>query len=307
MQGGAGAGQRGAQRRVQPLLLQPLYGQAQAFGHALGSAAGGCGQRHLRQGQALVLRLCRQQQQQAGDGGGLAGTGATSDQGQRVAQGHAGGACLLVFAGGGLREQAREQRRHGSHVRCRQRMAADALQADRQLPLVLAVTAQVQQAVLQHQRCFLCGGAGVLRRRYPGRGLQLRQPLRRLWPCWHAVDQALWLAWIEACVPLRYGQRGQCGRQRHVVRGVLAQALEAGGQGVVQGAQLATAMQVAQQAHAVSPRARAAISAWAASPPANKASSASTSSGAKRCTCTPLPATSRPRQNRYRIPPMSRA
>ena len=298
MQGGACAGQRGAQRRVQPLLLQPLDGQAQAFGHALGGAAGGCSQRYLWHGQALVLRLCRQQQQQAGDGGGLAGTGTTGDQGQRVAQGYASRTGLVVLTRCGVREQTREQGRHRGHVRCRQRMAADALQADSQLPLVFAVAAQVQQTVLQHQRRFRGGGAGILRGRHPGRGLQLRQPLRRFGPCRNAIDHALGLARIEASVPLRHGQRGQCGGQCHVVRCVFAQALEADGQGVVQGAQLATAMKIAQQVHAVSPRARAAISAWAASPPANKASSASTSSGAKRCTCTPLPAISRPRQNR---------
>ncbi|KAG0733012.1 hypothetical protein G6F23_013756 [Rhizopus arrhizus] len=168
MQGGAGAGQCRAQRRVQPLFLQALHGDAQALGHALGGATGGRGQRDLGRRLAGLPGLCGQQQQQARDGGGLAGTGAACDQRQRMSQGHAGRARLVIFAAGRLREQMREQWCQRCHVRRRQRMPANALQAGDQLAFVLAVAAQVEQSVFQHQRRILGDGIGLLRRRHPG-------------------------------------------------------------------------------------------------------------------------------------------
>jgi hypothetical protein len=135
-----------------------------------------------------------------------------------MAQGHAGGACLVILAARCLREQLREQRCQRGHVRCRQRMPADALQPGRQLPLVLAVAAQVEQAVLQHQRRILGDGVGLLRRRYPGRCAQLCQPVLRGRPLGHAFQQPLRLCRIEPGVALRHRQRGQRGRQRHAVR-----------------------------------------------------------------------------------------
>ncbi len=215
-----------------------------------------------------------------------------------MAQGHAGCACLVIFTVQCLREQLREQRYQRRHVRRRQRMPADALQPGRQLPLVLAVAAQVEQAVFQHQRRVLGDGIGLLRRRHPRRCTQLCQPVVRGRPLGHAVQQPLRLSRIKPGVALRHRQRGQRRRQRHALGRVVAQPLQAGRQRVIKGAQLALLMQFLQQAHALAPRARAASSAWACSPPANNASSASTNASGKRSTCTPLPVPSRPRQNR---------
>ncbi len=98
MQGGAGAGQLFAQGAVDTGGRQLLQGVAQAFGHAFGSAAGGCGQGDARGRLVCRLRLCGQQHQQAGDGGGLAGAGAAGDQQQVVAQGGGCGSCLVVWS-----------------------------------------------------------------------------------------------------------------------------------------------------------------------------------------------------------------
>ncbi|MNN04118.1 hypothetical protein D3C81_1168350 [compost metagenome] len=94
MQGGAGARQLVAQCGVDAGGGQLLHGITQAFGHALGGAAGGRGQGDARCGFTFGLRLRGEQHQQAGDGGGLAGTGAAGDQQQVVAQGGGCGAGL---------------------------------------------------------------------------------------------------------------------------------------------------------------------------------------------------------------------
>ncbi|KAG1389584.1 hypothetical protein G6F59_015491 [Rhizopus arrhizus] len=89
-------------------------------------------------------------------------------QGDDVVWRHAGRARLVIFAAGRLREQMREQWCQRCHVRRRQRMPANALQAGDQLAFVLAVAAQVEQSVFQHQRRILGDGIGLLRRRHRG-------------------------------------------------------------------------------------------------------------------------------------------
>lgn len=130
-----------------------------------------------------MQRLGDSQQQQPGDGGGLAGAGPAGDQQQRAAQCERGGLGLAVGGGrrrlrallverwrgqaraltrasgtlfrrerGCLREQLREQRGQRGRVEGRLRVGGDAAQALRQAAFVLAVAAQVEQAVFEHQR-----------------------------------------------------------------------------------------------------------------------------------------------------------
>src|SRR5690606_3851565 len=109
VQGGAGGGQVGAQGGVDAGFGQRAYGVAHAFGHALGGAAGGGGQGDARRGGAGLQRLGHQQHQHAGDGGGLAGSGATGDQQQAVVECGGGGLGLQVFAAGGVGEELGEE------------------------------------------------------------------------------------------------------------------------------------------------------------------------------------------------------
>src|SRR5690606_9825801 len=117
-----------------------------------------------RGGGGGLQRLGGQQHQHAGDGGGLAGAGAAGDQQQVVVQGCGGSLGLQVFAAGGigeeLGEELREVRGHlgalpfGGFSRSSRLRgdAADATQAFGQAALVLAVAAQVHQAVFEHER-----------------------------------------------------------------------------------------------------------------------------------------------------------
>ena len=105
------------------------------------------------------------------------------------------------------------------------------------------------------------------------------------------LDQALRLGGVEAGVAGGDGQRGQGGGGEHGIRGVRVQPAQALGQGVVEGAQGAGFGEGLQQAHA----AASLVS------PANRASSACTSSGSKRQAWMPCPSllpASMPRQNR---------
>ncbi len=79
--------QRLAQRGIDAVDIgKPCRRGAQAFGHALGGAAGRGGQRDPRHRRSGCLRLGEQQQQHARDGGGLAGAGAAGHQQQRPQQ-----------------------------------------------------------------------------------------------------------------------------------------------------------------------------------------------------------------------------
>src|SRR5690606_22887580 len=76
MQGGAGGGQGFEQGRVDAGGGERLQGSADAGGHAFGGAAGGGGERDPRGGPAGLRGLGDEEDEQAGDGGGLAGAGA---------------------------------------------------------------------------------------------------------------------------------------------------------------------------------------------------------------------------------------
>ncbi len=300
MQGGAGARHRIAQRRRDTDQAQPLHGQAQALGHALGGAAGGGSQCHPRQGLVSLHRLCGEEHQQPRDGGGLAGTGAAGHQHQRMAQGDGRGAGLMIDPVAGLREQLTEQRGQGTRIGTGQRMRGDPLQTVRQPTFVFAIATQIEQPVLQHQRCI--AGDRVIRagQLHPRRRLQLRQPRVGCRPVDISLDQALRLGRIQTGVPVRNRQRRQCGPDQHRVGRVRTQPAQALRQGMVERAQYVATVQRGEQAHA-SPRARAAMRAWACSPPANRASRASTRAGSKRCAYRPGLSSrpvSRPRQNR---------
>src|SRR5690606_31668055 len=290
VQGGAGGGQMGAQGGVDAGFGQRAYGVAHAFGHALGGAAGGGGQGDARGGGGGLQRLGDQQHQHAGDGGGLAGAGAAGDQQQVVVQRRGGGLGLQVVAGGGigeeLGEELREVRGHlgalpfGGFRRSGRyrRDAADAAQALGQAALVLAVAAQVDQAVFEHQRSIRRGfGVAALRAGDPARGFQRLAPGLGRGPVDGFFHQALRLGGVEAGVAGGDGQRGEGGGGKHGIRGVRVQPAQALGQGVVEGAQGAGFGEGLQQAHA----AASLVS------PANRASSACTSSGSKRHACTP--------------------
>src|SRR5690606_793016 len=222
VQGGAGGGEVGAHGLVHAQGGQGLHGVAHAFGHALGGAAGGRGQGDARRRGAGLAGLGGQQHQHAGDGGGLAGAGAAGDQQQAVPERGGGGARLHVLAAGGIGEEPGEQvgkvvghlglagfARFRGHVRGG---AADAAQAFGQAALVLAVAAQVDQAVFEHQR-GVCGGFGVaaLRAGDPTRGFQRVAPGIRRRPVDGLFDQALRLGGVEAGVAGGGGQRGQGG------------------------------------------------------------------------------------------------
>ena len=100
------------------VLTQPRARAAQTFGHAVGGAAGGRGQGDAWRLNTGSPGLGDAQQQQAGDGGGLAGARAAGHQQQRTTQGQRGRTRLLVLAC--LREQPREQRRDGLDAGVRQ-------------------------------------------------------------------------------------------------------------------------------------------------------------------------------------------
>ena len=219
-------------------------------------------------------------------------------------QGCGGGLGLQVLAGGGvgeeLGEKVREVRGHlgalpfgafGRTGRIRGD-AADAAQAFRQAALVLAVAAQVNQAVFEHERGIGRGfGVAALRAGDPARGFQRLAPIIRRGPVDGLFHQALRFGGVEAGVAGGDGQRGEGGGCEHGVRGVRVQPAQAFGQRVVERAQGACPGEGLQQAHA------------AASPvsPANRASSACTSSGSKRQAWMPCPSVlpaSMPRQNR---------
>ena len=262
---------------------------AQALGHAVGGAAGGRGQGDARRIHTGGPGLGDAQQQQAGDGGGLAGARAAGHQQQGPAQGQGGRTRLLVLLR--LREQDREQRRDRIDAGGRQRPGGDPAQLCGQSRFVLAVAAQVQQAVLQHQRPHNGIGTSHDRCGHPRRFGQSLQPGRWRRPVQGGIDQQLRARRIETGMALRHRQRGQgSGGQHRIGRGRI-QPAQAGGQGVVERAQRTGAVERGQQAHAAAPSCT-----WP-----NSASSACTSSGAKRCAWMPgesaRPASS-PRQNR---------
>ncbi|MNV09444.1 hypothetical protein D3C71_999340 [compost metagenome] len=303
MQGSAGARHRIAQGRRDADQPQPLHGQAQALGHAFGGTAGRRGQRDPWQCLVRLHRLHRlrgQQYQQPRDGGGLAGAGAAGHQHQRMAQRDGRSAGLVIDPIAGLREQLAEQRGQGAGIGFGQRMGGDALQALGKPTFVFAVATQIQQPILQHQRRVRGRRAGRTGQVHPGRGAQLRQPRLRIGPVGRSFDQPLRLARVEPGMALGDRQGSQCGRHQYRLGGVRAQTAQAYRQCVVQGAQGGVALERGEQAHA-SPRARAAMRAWACPPPANRASSASTRAGSKRCAYRPGLSSrraSRPRQNR---------
>src|SRR3546814_8193022 len=80
VQGGAGGGQVVEQGLVDAEGGECLDGGADAFGHAFGGAAGGGGQGDARGRVAGLPCLGDQEDQHAGDGGGLAGAGAAGDE-----------------------------------------------------------------------------------------------------------------------------------------------------------------------------------------------------------------------------------
>src|SRR5690606_4507160 len=118
VQGGAGGGQVGGEVGVDAVVGEGLHGAADAFGHAFGGAAGGRGQGDARRRGASLQRLCDQQHQHAGDGGGLAGAGAAGDQQQGVVERGGGGLGLEVVAGCSLGEELGEEvRQLGGNLR----------------------------------------------------------------------------------------------------------------------------------------------------------------------------------------------
>ena len=285
VQGGAGGGQVGAQGGVDAGFGQRAYGVAHAFGHALGGAAGGGGQGDARGGGGGLQRLGDQQHQHAGDGGGLAGAGAAGDQQQVVVQRRGGGLGLQVFATGVFGEEPEEELREvRGHLGALpfgvfnsicgiRRDAADAAQAFGQAALVLAVAAQVDQAVLEHER-GVGGGFGVagVRTGNPAGRRQRLPPALRRGPVDGLLHQPLGFGGVEAGVAGGDRQRGQGSGGEHGVGGVGIQPAQAVRQRLVQRAQGAGFHQCVEQAHATAPLVS----------PANRASSACTSSGSKR-------------------------
>ena len=291
MQGGATGGQRGEQIRVHAHCGQRLYRLAHALGHALGGTAGGRGQRDAWRRATCVQRLRDQQHQQARGGGGLAGARAASDQQQRMAQGERGGARLAVVVSR-LREQAGEQQGERFDACFRHRLRGDTLQAQRQRALVLAIATQIEQAAFQHQRRMRIGDSGgIVRRVDPARSLELSCPRGGIGPGDLGLDQCIRCTETHAGMTLGHRQRRQRRRREHGIGRVAVQPAQALRQRMIQRAQVAALVERVEQAHAP------ASVAW----PANSASSACTSSGAKRCACTPGDrgwVRSSPRQNR---------
>ncbi len=250
------------------MVERACHCRAQAFGHAFGGAAGGGGQGDARGGGRGGLCLRDAQQQQARDGGGLAGAGAAGDQQQGAAQGECGGLGLVVVGGDGdaltltrasgaltrgekgsgcVREQRREQRCQSSDGEGRQRLRGEAAQALREAALVFAVAAQVEQAVFQHQRAvggrrFFGGGLGD-----PARGGQGALPVggirevRRRAVAW--IEQDVGAGRVQAGMAAGDGERGQGGGGQDQIGGGWVQAAQGLGEGVVERAQGATAVQ----------------------------------------------------------------
>src|SRR5690606_34705738 len=256
---------------------QGLHGVAHALGHAFGGAAGGRGQGDARGRAAGLQRLRDQQHQHAGDGGGLAGAGAAGDQQQVVVERGGGGLGLEVAAGRGRGEELGEEvgrgggdlggfvagrrrgrapicpsgifpRRRGK--RCGGGAFADAAQAGGQAALVLAVAAQVEQAVFEDEGRF-GGGFGVagVRPGDPVRGGQGLAPGLGGGPVDRDVDQLVRLRGIEASVACGNGQRGQGGGGENGVGGVRVEAAQAFGQSVVEGAEVAASVEGAEEGH----------------------------------------------------------
>ena len=283
----------GGQGRKQPgidaLRRHLRGGTVQAFGHAIGGTTGGCGQGHARRRAAGLQRLGDAQHQQARDRGGLAGAGATGDEQQCTPQCKRGGAGLAVVVAS-VGEQAGEQRRERGAAGIRHRLRGDALQLQCKPAFVFAIAAQVEQAVFEDERGGFGGGVRCLRGGHETRGRKLLHPGRHIGPGDVGIDQLPWRGGIERGVTMRDGERCQRGGGQHVVRRGGIEPAQGLRQCFVQRTQRTDTLEFAQQAHAVAPSARP-----------NSASSACTSSGAKRCAWMPgdvlLPA-SRPRQNR---------
>src|SRR3546814_12042658 len=100
VQGGAGGGQVVEQGLVDAEGGECLDGGADAFGHAFGGPAGGGGQGDARGRVAGLPCLGDQEDQHAGDGGGLAGVGATGDEEEGVVAGGVGGLGVGGLLGG---------------------------------------------------------------------------------------------------------------------------------------------------------------------------------------------------------------
>ena len=292
VQRGAGSGQCGEQRGIDVGCRERLHGLAHALGHALGGAAGGRGEGDTRCGAPGVQRLRGEQDEQTGDRRGLAGAGSAGHQDEAVAERDGGGAGLQVVAAAGIGKQLREQRRQRirpADIRC---VRADAAQTECECALVLAVAAQVEQAVFEHQRRvgagFGVGGVGV---RHPRRGLEIGAPGGRRRPVDVDVDQALRCGGIEPGMAVGDGERRQRGRREHPVGRGGIEPTQRLRECVVERAQRAGVAELLEQRHAARSTSR----------PANSASIASTSSGANRHACTPgasSRAASSPRQNR---------
>src|SRR3546814_1065998 len=104
VQGGAGGGQVVEQGLVDAEGGECLDGGADAFGHAFGGAAGGGGQGDARGRVAGLPCLGDQEDQHAGDGGGLAGAGAAGGEEEGVVEGGLGGLGLGGVVGGSKRK-----------------------------------------------------------------------------------------------------------------------------------------------------------------------------------------------------------
>src|SRR5690606_12360434 len=201
------------------------------------------------------------------------------DQRQVVVERGGGGLGLEVVAGRGLGEELGEEagqgggdlggfvagrRRGGAPIcpsgilprrrgkRCGGGAVADAAQAGGQAAIVLAVAAQVEQAVFEDEG-RVGGGFGVAGVG-PGdlaRGGQRLVPGLVRGPVDRGVDQLLRLRGIQAGVACGNGQRGQGGGGEDSVGGVRVEAAQAFGQGVVESAQVAASVEGAEEGHSV--------------------------------------------------------
>ena len=288
-----GAGLRG--QGIQPRGLDAVRGHlrnraTQAVRHAVGGAAGGRGEGDAQCRLLRCVRLRDAHGEQLRNGGGLAGAGAAGDQQQRATQGECGGAGLVV-AFMRSRKQRREQGCDTFDCCFRHHTRGDAPQLQGEAAFVFAIAAQIQQAMLEDERRGLRFLAGRCRRGNEARCGQRLHPRIGVRPGDLGIDQLPRRRGIETGMAVGDRERGQCGSGQHLVRGGRIEPAQGARQRIVQRAQCAGLLQGTQQAHATAPSV-----AWP-----NSASSACTSSGAKRCAWMPgesLRAASRPRQNR---------
>ncbi len=170
--------------------------------------------------------------------------------GLAIGLGIAGGRTLTRPAGTlsrGEREELGEQGREGGEVAVRQRLRGEAAQAQGQASLVLAVAAQVEQAVFEYEWAVGAGrvfGGGLCD---PARGGQGASPVvcggQRGGDAVAGVEQEAGACRVEAGVAAGHRQRGQGGAGQDRVGGVRVEAAQAVREGVVQRAQGAGAVE----------------------------------------------------------------